>query len=85
MRRNIVKVLCILLTCATVLSAAFFVSCRVGEGGEETAGISFTDALGQEITVKKNPERVAALLGSFADVQIPLVGDLTNSGWTKAL
>lgn len=30
--------------------------------------ITFTDALNREVSVKKNPQRVAALLGSFADV-----------------
>lgn len=32
--------------------------------------VSFTDALGRQVTVKKEPERVAALIGSFADVWI---------------
>lgn len=35
-------------------------------GGEDT--VTFTDALDRTVTVKKNPERAAALLGSFADV-----------------
>lgn len=30
--------------------------------------VYFTDALGREVSVKKSPERVAALIGSFADV-----------------
>lgn len=30
--------------------------------------ITFTDALGREVSVPKEPERVAALIGSFADV-----------------
>lgn len=30
--------------------------------------VTFTDALGCEVSVKKKPERVASLLGSFADV-----------------
>jgi len=34
--------------------------------GEDT--VSFTDALGREVTVEKEPERVAAMIGSFADV-----------------
>lgn len=32
--------------------------------------ITFTDALGRTVSVKKNPSRVAALLGSFADVWV---------------
>ena len=35
---------------------------------EEIDTVTFTDALDREVTVKKNPERVAALIGSFADV-----------------
>jgi len=34
----------------------------------ETAGIMFTDALGRTVSVPREPKRVAALLGSFADV-----------------
>lgn len=30
--------------------------------------VTFTDALGREVTVEKNPKRTAALIGSFADV-----------------
>lgn len=30
--------------------------------------VTFTDALGRRVSVEKNPERVASLLGSFADV-----------------
>lgn len=36
------------------------------DGNEAT--VSFTDALGREVVVKKNPQRTAALIGSFADV-----------------
>lgn len=35
-------------------------------GSEDT--VTFTDALDRTVTVKKDPERTAALLGSFADV-----------------
>lgn len=42
--------------------------------GEET--VTFTDALGRTVTVGKNPERVASLLGSFADVWILAGGSL---------
>ena len=38
--------------------------------------VSFTDALGREVTVRKNPERVAALIGSFADVWVLSGGEL---------
>ena len=35
---------------------------------ENDGFITFTDALGREITIEKKPQRVAALIGSFADV-----------------
>lgn len=35
---------------------------------EESDTVTFTDALDREVTLKKNPERVATLIGSFADV-----------------
>ena len=38
--------------------------------------VTFTDALGREVTVKKNPLRVAALIGSFADVWCLAGGEL---------
>lgn len=38
--------------------------------------ITFTDALGRTVSVKKNPERVASLLGSFADVWVLAGGTL---------
>lgn len=34
----------------------------------EQDSLCFTDALGREVPLKKSPERVAALIGSFADV-----------------
>ncbi len=34
----------------------------------DTEGVTLTDALGREVTVPEHPVRVAALLGSFADV-----------------
>ena len=37
---------------------------------------TFTDALGRTVTVEKEPERVAALLGSFADVWVLAGGTL---------
>lgn len=37
------------------------------EAGTENAGVTFTDDLGRQVTVKE-PKRVAALLGSYADI-----------------
>ena len=60
--KKIIRV--IVLIIALIL---LFSSCG-RQNGTASGGISFTDALGREVTVGKNPERVAALLGSFADV-----------------
>lgn len=38
--------------------------------------VSFTDALGRDVTIGKNPKRVAAMLGSFADVWVLSGGSL---------
>ena len=43
---------------------------------ESPESVSFTDDLGRRITVKKNPQRVAALLGSFADTWVLAGGTL---------
>ena len=40
------------------------------------ACLTFTDALDREVTIKKKPSRVAALLGSFADVWMLAGGEL---------
>ena len=44
------------------------VSCQRTNRPSDEDHLQFTDALGREVTVKKNPERVASLLGSFADI-----------------
>lgn len=43
-------------------------------GNEDS--VTFTDALGRTVSVRKNPERVASLLGSFADVWVLAGGSL---------
>ena len=61
---------------ATALSlCSFLASCDSKDDDEENNEkdnyhIEFTDALDRKITLKKQPERVAALLGSFADVWV---------------
>lgn len=59
--------------CAAILLfsliAAILVSCKREDQPDASADeVSFTDSLGRVVTIKKKPERVAALLGSFADV-----------------
>ena len=54
-----------LVLAAIVLS---LVACGPTDQKTNTAAVTFTDALGREVAVDRQPERVAALLGSFADV-----------------
>ncbi len=43
-------------------------ACNSGESTRNGNVVTFTDALGREVSVPKEPKRVAALIGSFADV-----------------
>ena len=43
-------------------------ACGGADDSSESDSVKFTDALGREVSVNKNPERVCALIGSFADV-----------------
>ena len=61
----ILKIFSLLLAVTTV--TLFMTSCNKNEQVEND-GITVTDALDRQVTVKKEPERVAALIGSFADV-----------------
>lgn len=78
MRNRFCKAVCSLLVCIISLSyAVLLTSCDNGNNENETTdAITFIDALGRKITVKRNPERVAALLGSFADVWVLSGGNL---------
>lgn len=69
------KLLCIVLS--GLFAVMMFSGCSV-KGGENSAadGVTFTDALDREVTVPKNPERAAALLGSFAEVWTLAGGEL---------
>ena len=51
-------------------------ACKNHFENENENTVAFADALGREVKVKKNPERVAALLGSFADVWMLSGGQL---------
>lgn len=52
---------------AIILTAVLLSGCAGGSAGEQTAGHTFTDDLGRTVTVE-SCDRVAALLGSFADI-----------------
>lgn len=61
---------------AVILLNIFLVSCDKKDNVSDAETVRFTDALGRDVSVKKEPERVAALLGSFADVWILSGGTL---------
>lgn len=66
MKSRIIKNLTLIFCALAVM--ILFCSCEKQE--QKTAGdaVTFTDALSRSVTVEKKPERVAALIGSFADV-----------------
>lgn len=69
------KIICIFV--ATFLLMLTFCSCsKEKESDKLSDSVTFTDALDREVTVKKNPERVASLLGSFADTWVLAGGTL---------
>ncbi|MBE6645601.1 MAG: ABC transporter substrate-binding protein [Ruminococcaceae bacterium] len=79
-KRVLVAIFAVLFAC---ICSFCFVSCGRGNlsDGEK---ISFEDALGRSVFVKKQPERVASLLGSFSDVWILSGGKLcasANDAW----
>ena len=55
-------VVLILIVCCLLAACGGVVEASVSDGA-----VTFTDALGRTVAVE-NPQRVAALLGSFADV-----------------
>lgn len=69
------KRLFIVLICVLLLIGCNSKKVSTGEVVNEEF-ITFIDALDREVTIKKNPEKVAALLGSFADVWILAGGEI---------
>ena len=67
------RIIVVVLLLATLFSAT---ACNGNDENENESTVTFTDALGREVSVQKNPERVAALLGSFADVWMLAGGEL---------
>ena len=57
------RIFCMLLACALVFSAG----CAAAEN-EVKEGRVFTDHMDRQVSIEKTPERVAVLIGSFADV-----------------
>ncbi len=59
----------------SVLLLLFTVSCSVQKDDSDFA-VTFADALGREVSVPRSPERVATLLGSFADMWMLAGGEV---------
>ena len=57
------------IVCLTMM-LSILTACNSGESTQNENAVTFTDALGREVTVSKEPQRVAALIGSFADVWV---------------
>ena len=66
--RKCFKIIAIII-CFSVLSS-LLTACSSEQNEYDQSAVIFTDALGREVSVPKEPERVAALIGSFADVWI---------------
>ena len=64
--RKCYKIIAIII-CFSVLSS-LLTACSSEQNEYDQSAVTFTDALGREVSVPKEPERVAALIGSFADV-----------------
>ena len=82
MKNLTVRIFAALLSLIVILSAYSGCASQKKAAGENS--VSFTDALGRDVSVEKTPERVAALLGSFADVWILSGGAVVataEDGW----
>ena len=72
-------VIYILVIVITMTSFGILTACRSQDGFSNEDNVTFTDALGREVSVKKKTERVASLLGSFSDVWVLSGGELCAS------
>ncbi|MBQ3075451.1 MAG: ABC transporter substrate-binding protein [Clostridia bacterium] len=72
-KRNCFKLLCLILSLSFLTALP---SCSKKEAGSVTEPASFTDSMGRSITLEEKPKRVAALLGSFADLWVLAGGEL---------
>ena len=64
-----------ILSLFLIISLIFLCSCAENQP-DPTGTVIFTDALGRKVSVPENPKRVAALLGSFADIWMLAGGEL---------
>lgn len=88
MGKRIIAVCCLL---AVLLSACGGSAVEPEQRGvieEKTSGVSFTDDLGRTVTLTETPQRVAALIGSFAEIWCLAGGKKTlaasaGDAWTQ--
>ena len=78
----------LIVVLALLLCAAVLVSCGAGAGGSgeegkqdqtekaEWSAVTIKDDLGREVTVEQKPEKVAVLMGSFAETWVLAGGEL---------
>ena len=71
---NLIKYITVVVLLVAVMLS--FTACADKTEKENESVVTFTDNLGREISAPKNPARVAALLGSFADVWMLAGGTL---------
>lgn len=64
-----------IIVCISILTGVL-TACGSVKSTQNQEVVTFTDALGREVSVPKEPERVVALIGSFADIWILAGGDL---------
>ena len=64
-----------IIVCIAILTGVL-TACGSVKSTQNQEVVTFTDALGREVSVPKEPERVAALIGSFADVWLLAGGNL---------
>ena len=74
---KVLRILKHMIAFTLILGTLFSVTaCKDQTESTNEKAVTFTDALGRSVSVQKNPERVAALLGSFADVWMLAGGKL---------
>lgn len=60
-----------------LLLCSLLFACSCTENGDKSTGtVTFTDTLGREVSVPESPKRVAALIGSFADIWMLAGGEV---------
>ena len=73
MKKTITRLLLILLLLAAMPA---LLSCKSSPDSPAENTVTFTDALGRQVSVPAEPQRTAALIGSFADVWVLSGGSL---------